>query len=364
MTRRLSNVSAIKKDHLLSVGSANRKNSALIQLATQLLVVSCLMVLVGCDDAEPINSINPATTAQATVIEPVSMDLDLASTPLDKPLFLGLVVPQEKSAAPCPFLSDKTALAVVKTDWTLKRRETTNERCYWSKNLGFSVELTIEPLATSKPLAERVYNLESLPVLKPQSGPGDNATILYDTVWDKEQPYAISFEQNNQLIMMRVTGLTTDEERLTAAALEVANKLPAASSIDTQDDYSVTFDMCSTWRKSEIEAILGSAVQTTLGNLDCKWESTKEGVLKQIRLTIYSGQSYPWESVLEQGGLEIPHVGERGLMESKRKNSRMPAHVLLNTLYTNKLVTVSVTDTIVEYKAVALALSKNIDSRF
>lgn len=362
MTHHLSNEPAVINGHRLPIAVIDTKYKCLFKIARRSLTLGGLMILVACHEAESIDSIDTASTVSA---EPVkSMRLDLSTTALDKPAFLGLVEPPEKPVAPCPFLSDETAFSIVKTDWILKRRDTSNERCYWSKNLGFSVKLTVEPLATAKPLSTRVYNLESKPVLKSQAEPGINATILYDTVWDKERAYAMSFEQNNKLVMITVTGLATDAERLTAAAMEVADKLPTAAVFVSQDDKAGSFDVCSTWRKSDIEAILGIPVQTTLGSLDCKWESTTEEGLKQIRVTIYSGQSYPWESVLEQGASEIPGIGERGLMERKRKKGSMPAHVLLNTLYDERLVTVSITDTIADHEAVALALSKNIDSRF
>ena len=86
--------------------------------------------------------------------------------------------------------------------------------------------------------------------------------------------------------------------------------------------------------------------------------------MKQIRVMIYSGKSYPWESVISQGARDVPDLGERGIMEKKRKRTKMPGHVLLNALYEDKLVTVSVTDTIPDHEAVALALAKNIDKRF
>ena len=331
-----------------------------------LTFISCIF-LAACGDEKPTNQVdtkpseNSASTASVQPITPAN--LDLLSTPLDKQAFLGLIEPKVKEAAPYPFLSDEAAIAAVKTRRTLKRRETSNESCYWSKNLGFSIKVTVEPLATAKPVRERAYNLETPPVLKNQPEPGNNAVVLYDTAWGKELAYAISFEQDDKLVMIYVTGMSTDATRLTAAAKEVASKLPTAPILEDPKDDADAFNMCATWKDSDIEAVIGAPVQGSRGTLDCKWETGTGMDLKQVRVMIYSGKYYPWDSLLAEGARDIPNIGERGLMERKRKKSKMPAHVSLKALYKGKLVSITVTDTIPNPEAIALALAKNIDNR-
>ncbi|MFT6268763.1 MAG: hypothetical protein ACJAVV_001578 [Alphaproteobacteria bacterium] len=134
----------------------------------------------------------------------------------------------------------------------------------------------------------------------------------------------MSFEQEGKLVMIYVTGKATDAERLSTAAKEVANKLLSAPILNSQTDYAGTFDMCTTWSESDIAAIIGRPVETTFATLDCKWETGTGLDLKQIRVTIYSGKSYPWESVLEQGVSDISGIGERGLLERKRLEAACP----------------------------------------
>ncbi len=346
--------------------------------SAQLLSISFIfMYLTACGETEQLNSTvqlnspqiktnNITNTEPELTIQP--LDIDLSSSPIDKQVFLGLTEHKEKAVPPCPFLSDKTALATVETDWILKRRQSSDKHCLWSKNIGFSIKVTIEPLAIAKPAKERAYNLDSPPVIKNQNEPGANPVTLHDTTWGNERAYAMTFEQNNQLVVIYITGMKTSVERLINTAKEVAAKLTdpgvATTEYKPNNDHSKLLNMCETWTEAEIEAIIGEPVQSTPGALDCKWETGSVENLKQIRVTIYSGKSYPWNELIERGEQIIKGIGERGLMETKRKRKNMPAHVLLNTLYQEKLVTITTTDTIANHKAVALTLSKNIDQRF
>lgn len=367
MACNLTNFSTAKIEYQFPVDTAEIRKIPLLNVMTRSLALAGFLLLAACGDDGSSKQTAEASAASPQPANPEpekSVSLNLRSTPLDKKVYLGIVIPEVEEAAPCPFLSDEAAFASVKTNWILKRRETSNQQCYWSKNLGFSIKVTVEPLATAKPVQSRAYNMDSPPVLKQQPAPGNNAVVLYDTTWDKEQAYAMAFEQDSKLVMIYVTGMETDAERLSAAAKEVSAKLATAAIIDSPQDNAGAFNICTTWAESEIAEIIGTPVKATMGKLDCKWETGEGANLKQVRVTIYGGKTYPWESVLEQrGSTEVPDVGERGIMEKKRKRSNMPGHVLLNALYDEKLVTVSVTDTIADYKAVALALSKNIDKR-
>jgi len=347
-------------NHKLEGSTLNKNNTFFITLAM-------LVSLTACSDVEPLTdaqNVEPVAAVSATNDDQMkSIQLDLKSTSIDKMEFLGLKVPVIKEAAPCPYLSDQAALAAVKTNWTLKRRQTSIDECYWSKNLGFSIKLTVEPLGTAKPVREQVYNLEHPPVLKEQSAPGQNAVVLYDTAWGKERAYAVSFEQEKKLVMLYVTGLNTDANRLMAAALEVSSKLSSAAVLEQQSE-SVEFNMCSTWNKSEIETIIGSPIRLNGSKDNCSWELGTGENLRQINIGIFYGKTYPWDSVISDGAIELNGIGERSVIIQQRKKGNKPGSVLLNTLYNERLVAVSVSDTIDNHKEIAIALSKNINKRF
>jgi hypothetical protein len=338
---------------------------SLLTKTSHIIALVALFFLTACSDAEQTSQNNTTSTPSSeTGRASQPLQLDLLTVPLNKQEFLGLTEPAVKVAAPCPFLSDEAATAVVKSSWELKRRETSNEQCYWSKNLGFSVKLTIEPLATAKPVAERAYNLDSPPILKSQVEPGNNATVLYDTVWDKERPYAISFELDNKLVMIFVTGMSTDAELLTTAAKEVAAKLPTESIAASIQDEPVEFDMCSIWHESQMAALIGSPINVTKGKLDCTWASGLGDSLKQINVMVSYGKGHTWDYLLELGGVAVPGIGESAMLNKMRKKPNRPGHVTLKALYDERLVNFTVTESIVDNEAVAIALSKNIDSRF
>ena len=333
------------------------------------LVLVGLMLLTACGQSESINSeteTKPINQVEVNTKSVTPATLDLATSFLNKPAFLGLLDQEVKGAAPCPFLSDEAATASVKTDWELKLRESSNNHCYWSKNAGFSIKLSIEPLATAKLVSERAYNMDSPPVLKPQPAPGNNATILYDTTWDKELAYAMSFEQDEKLVMIYVTGLKTDAQRLTTAAKEVASKLSNTLTETANESTTGPFDMCSTWSESQMTALVGSPLKVTPDKNMCNWETGTGANFKQIKVGIYYGKNHPWESLLEyRGSKDIPGIGERSiLMKNRKKAEGWPANVTVSTLYNELLVSVSVSDSIDNNEAVVLELAKNIDSRF
>ncbi|MGK0371358.1 MAG: hypothetical protein ACJAW1_001601 [Glaciecola sp.] len=179
MTDNLNSKPEQNVNYIFPISTDNGTVKSMLKKATQALLFGAFMPLVACSDSEQASQIYNASAASAGPSK--SLDIDLRSTPFDKQVFLGLIVPEVKEAAPCPFLSDEAAVVIVKTDWNLKRRETSNEKCYWSKNLGFSIKLTIEALAKATPVKERAYNLPSPPVMKVQPEPGNNAIVLYDT---------------------------------------------------------------------------------------------------------------------------------------------------------------------------------------
>ena len=336
----------------------------LLNLTVRALAISGLMIVAACTDADqPNQSTSTETAATTTETPPVAAQLNLSTAAIDRAQFLGQVEPQIQEAAPCPYLSDEGAMAIIKSKRDLKRRNASNEQCYWSMNAGFSVKLTLEPLATAKPIEQRAYNMDSPPILKRQPAPGNNATVLYDTVWDNERPYAMSFEQGQQLVMLYVTGMATSAELLTAAAETVAANMLAGAVLEAQPAVSKAFNLCSIWSSDEMAAIIGAPVQMTSGKLACQWSSGAGDDLKQIDVNVSYGKNHSWDYLREMGGVDVPGIGESAMLNKMRKKSNRPGHVVLKALYADSLVNVSVTDNMADHNAVALALAKNIERR-
>jgi len=221
---------------------------------------------------------------------------ELASTPIPGGWIAGEISPVETKIDPCPFLSDATALAGSKqSTFVLRRNSVSNEKCRWSKNAGMYVSVLIEPLAEAKPNEERFYNLDTPPVLKPQSGPGENAVILYDTAWDKENPYSMSFDQNDKRVNVWISGLKTDESRLRAIADEVAEKMPNAPRVKEQQVETVSgFDACSIWSEESLRAMFAQQeseeIESNLEYSGCRWNINQE-FPGEFRLSIDSKEN-------------------------------------------------------------------------
>lgn len=329
------------------------------------LPVAVLLNLSGCGSEEPAASASavvPSSAAQlSATTAPESVQLDLSSDPIDRADFLGLNPPKILEPEPCPFLSDETALNTAKRTDKLVRRNTSNRECYWSRNLGFSIKVSVEPLASAKPLKDRAYNIDSLPIFQAQTGPGSNAMVLLDTVWDKAgRPYAIGFEQDQHLVTIYVTGLNTDIERLLATANEVSEKLPTAPKIVDHVMNPARFDLCSVWSEQSISAALGSAVTVVKADDACTWKSDDAA----IQFGLFYGGNFPFDSLIEQGATELENLGVRAVIRKQRKKgSRPSAFVLDVTLGDAKKVTLSISDSVAGSDAIAIALVQNLTSR-
>lgn len=328
--------------------------------------VVALLVLVGCGsdesaDATSGDSVNTVQSPQ-TEVSPAPVELDLPTTSINRELFLGLKKPEPVKPEPCPFLSDETALNTAQRSDKLVRRTASNAECYWSQNSGFSVRVKIETLASAKPLRDRAYNLDSPPIFEPQSAPGRNAMVLLDTVWkEKGTPYAMGFEQADKLVTIYVTGLHTDTARLVATATEVAAKLPDAPRLEAQLAGSERYDMCSIWSEDVISTVVGSAVTAVKTDDRCVWKSDDA----LIDIGLYYGRDFPFDSLIEQGAVDIQDLGVRAIIHRQRaKGSRPAASVLDITLGDEKMVNIKVSESTSESKAVAIALAKNLIGRF
>lgn len=339
-------------------------------MTSLLLKLSCVAFLavtvIGCsgDNSDQANSGTPELESadgsnKSVPRKSTPVALDLPSTPIDRALFLGLKKAEIAPVGPCPFLSDETALGTAKRSDKLVRRKVSNEECYWSQNLGFSVSVKVEPLADAKPLRDRAYNMDSPPIFDAQPGPGSNALILKDTVWDEEgRPYAMGFEQDGKLVTIYVTGLSTEPARLIATANEVATKLPTAPTIEAQPGQPETFDVCAVWSEATMTAVAGIPVTAVKQSGTCTWKAGDTS----ISLGVFSSRDFPFDSLIaDRGAREIPDLGTRATVFHRNRN---PASVLDVTLGDQRMINIAVSDTVPSSEEVALALAKNVISRF
>jgi len=341
-------------------------------LATVLTLSAC-----GGGDAPSTNT-NPqpsqATSGQSTISanEPAptaTTDAPLSTSALSKATLLGEIADTVVETAPCPFLTDETAKATAKTDYTLIRREVSNETCRWSKNAGFSIRISIESVTTAKPFSERVYNLEVPPVLKPQAGPGANAVILYDTAWDKERAYAMGFEQDSKLIEIFVTGMATDETRLTRTAQEVAEKLPTAPAIEHQyREVKPAFEFCSIWSDASIANIMGASAEDGLysqayGKAGCKWSAGYGETAKALTFARYKKGDTNLEKMIELGGKEIEALGERSVILPRGPSDGFSGDAAMWVVLSDQQFSLTVSGAGIDHADTAQSLMNNFVGR-
>lgn len=286
-----------------------------------------LFILAGCENENSKSSTEsvadtPAKQSPQTLLSSPNTSIKtnstiaLPTTSLDRKALFGLVSEEILETAPCPFLSDSTAISTANTGHKLLRREVSNEECRWSKNAGFSIKVTIAPLATATPLKDRAYNIDTPPVMKAQSGPGENAVILYDTAWDKELPYAIGFEQYDKLIEVFVTGMDTTPKQLLATANEISAKLPTAQIIERQRrEIKPALDFCDIWPGENLDALVGMVGEETLhkspyGAAGCKWSAGYGSNAKNITLARYKQGDTKLDRMIELGGKIIADLGD------------------------------------------------------
>lgn len=293
----------------------------------------------------------------------------LPTTSLDRDALFGLVSETVIETAQCPFLSDTTAIATAQTDYDLVRREVSNEECRWSMNAGFSVSVSVASAATATPLRDRPYNLETPPVVKEQSGPGNDAVILYDTAWETERPYAMGFEQDGKLVTIFVTGLETGPARLTATAEEVAEKLPTAPTIEKQYREIVpALEYCEIWPDESI-AWLAQATQeeglysALYGTAGCKWSGGYGANAKAVTLGRYKQGDTNLERMLELGGETISGLGDQAVILTQAPSDGYAGDTSIWVDIESHQFNVTVTGTISNHAEIAETLARNLFSR-
>lgn len=270
------------------------------------------------DESAPETS-QSTSDAEASAAQPVA-SVTLPTALLDREALLGRVEDVVVETAPCPFLTDSTAIATADTNRELLRREVSNEACRWSMNAGFSIRVSVESVTTATPMKDRAYNLDTPPVLKEQAGPGENAVILYDTAWDNERPYAMGFEQDDKLVEIFVTGMETDSARLTTTAEEVAAMLPTAPEIAQQyREIRPALDFCAIWSDESVGSLIGATMDESLysgpyGQSGCKWDTGIGGNTKNMTLARYSKGDTNLDKMMELGGRTVSGLGDRGVI--------------------------------------------------
>ncbi|MFT5776016.1 hypothetical protein [Hyphomonas sp.] len=311
----------------------------------------------------------PANTpARGGATEPGS-SAALPTTPLDRDALFGLVSDTIIDTAPCPFLSDTTAVATADTDYELIRREVSNEECRWSKNEGFSVIVSVDPAATGTPLKDRAYNLDTPPVVKGQPGPGDAAVILYDTAWETERPFAMGFEQRDKLVTVFVTGLETDPARLTATAEEVAAKLPMAPTIDSQRrEIKPALKFCDIWSDENIGSLMGVTPDDGLsssayGKAGCKWRGGYGASEKSMTLARYEQGDTSLDRMLEIGGKALSDLGDRSVILTRGPSDGYAGDTSIWVDVGDHQFNLTLSGTVPDHAAVAENLVRNLFSR-
>ncbi|MDJ0657807.1 MAG: hypothetical protein QNJ40_26845 [Xanthomonadales bacterium] len=216
-----------------------------------------LVSLSACADSDQA----PAdTTTSLAAGEAKSAGTPLPLTSISAEQAFGRVPPTVIEPGPCPFLADQTALATANAspDRPLLRQLVSNDRCLWSYNSGFAVDIRIEPTDTATPLSERRYNIGEDAEVSNQEGPGDNAAVLLDATWGEPRPFAFGFEQGDRSVLIKVTGMTTTPESLRRTAEEIAARLPQAPEIQpVWRQIQTDFDTCQVWPEAALLSLFG-----------------------------------------------------------------------------------------------------------
>ena len=308
-------------------------------------------------------------TPAAASASDAAANVAMQTTPLNRDALFGLISETVMETGPCPFLSDETAIATADTNRELLRREVSNEVCRWSMNAGFSIRASVAPLASATPLRDRPYNIDTPPVIKDQPGPGAAAVILYDTAWDKEQPYAMGFEQGDKLVEIFVTGMETDEARLTKTAMEIADKLPNAPTIEHQyREILPAQDFCTIWPNDSLGSAIGVTAEDGLrnaayGQAGCKWDSGYGATAISVTLARYKQGDTNLDRMIELGGEAMSGLGDRAVILTRGPSDGYAGDSTIWVEADDQQFSVILTGTIADHPAIAKDLMQNLFSR-
>ncbi len=242
----------------------------------------------------------------------------LPETPISLADASGKTPPTVKPMSPCPFLSDKTALAGVRSRHKIVLSRVSNTRCVWKKNAGFALTVQIEPLAGARPFAERHYNSDGKTQVDSLAGPGKDAVLLSHTTWGKPIAYALGFKLNDKAVFIKATGLKTTGDRLQPLANEIAKQLPGAPAITEQYRETIAaFDNCTIWDKKSFLAALSlpadTAYKTSAGKTFCQFNIGPKGKYgPELGASIEFGsvRKRYWKKMIKKGATALdgyPH---------------------------------------------------------
>jgi hypothetical protein len=283
---------------------------------------------------------------------------------------MGRTPPSIRETVPCPFLSDETARATATTEYEMIRRSVSNEHCVWNYNQGFAISARVEPLASSRPFAERRYNMDAEPILEPQSSPGQNAVLLFDTAWEEPRPYGFGFELGDKRVYMHITGMRTSLAQLQPAAEEIASKLPTAPQIELQYREEVAaYDKCSTWVAAGLLSLFklpeGTPVGTLPSGTSCSYEirvpeSPTRNVIT-VGLSIFEEAPNAFEFFIEKGWTEVSGYDRNAV--SHPTTDEWGEHTEMRGFIQDGAVVVTITDKDGGKEAATKALFDNVMAR-
>lgn len=270
---------------------------------------------------------------------------------------------------PCPFVSDETIIASVRTDFEITRREVSNTACRWSYNAGFSIDITLEDVTSATPVSERRLNIDVDPVLVPQDGPGTNAAVLNDTAWDTPLPYAYSFEEGGKLVFMQYLGFKTNALIMRPAADEIARRMDSVADIQHQRrELSVPFEACKIWARDDLRTAFNVGDQAIVepgarGSSTCTWNMFEDGVSGQRTVTfnIYKPQLGEKQEYEYDSYVPYSTDGETHYLRQAPSDFGMYIHII--TARPAGVVHITVSDPNQDPTFVAKTLQQNLLSR-
>lgn len=133
--------------------------------------------------------------------------------------------------------------------------------------MGFAFNVRATTLAEAADPSTVRYNMDTSPVLAPQSGPGNNAVVLLDPTWDEDnpRPFAFVFNADNRQFKITTTGVKTSVDQLRAAADEIAASLSNTSPIAEVKDNKPTLDPC-VYDAATIATLFGGTADDALAS--------------------------------------------------------------------------------------------------
>lgn len=339
------------------------------------LICTTMLILTACGDEQSDQSDQSANTSNLSIHSPItaksgqkSKKSALTNTPISFADATG-ETSQMIEIGPCPFVSDEAIKASVRTSFEITRREVSNTECRWAYNAGFVINVTIEDVATAKPVSERRYNIGVDTVIMPQDGPGTSAAIINDTAWDKPLPFAYSFEKDGKLVFMRYTGFKTGGDIMRPAANEIAARMSTAPTIrQERRQRTEPFKPCGVWNESDLKTVFDTGETAVVapgakGMSTCSWKIYEDGDSgpKTATFNIYKRevgkkQEYEYDSYK-------PYSANGETHYLRKSDSDFGTYIHIITPRPEGLVHVTVSDPEKDASAVAKALHKNLLSR-